>query len=151
MRIVKLGGITTKMTEPTKKRETPNDQGPNGKPLAASVHRFVICPFCGTNRQRAMIDGQFRRYVLCDCGAEGPRCNFDQGDEGAIRKWNRRYDGKYGIPAIELHRMILQSVLDLWHLSGREMPDWLIHTDGRPLEQTIAMVFHHLNLDSEDR
>jgi len=100
---------------------------------------LVTCPFCGSDNIDFGGSGDDEpNYMVCrKCKAEGPYA--EAGADAARRKWNQRYDGRYGITGKQLDARIVE-VLGEWmfHFYGSR-PWWLENADERPLEQTITM------------
>jgi len=106
---------------------------------AAPVDRFVICPFCGSGDVNYGGCGDDEpNYMVCrKCRAEGPYAK--SGADEAARKWNQRFDGRYGITAKQLDAEIIARLREwMIHFYG-SCPWWLDNADERPLEQTITM------------
>lgn len=112
-------------------------------PASHPVDAIVRCPFCGC--EHAQQHGA--RLVCQHCTAMGPPALTTTDEKAVAKKWNHRFDGRYGITAWELEQQLVARLKE-WaiHFSpdNQRITELLDTVDRRPLTQTVTGILNQL-------
>lgn len=92
------------------------------------------CPCCNS---QAFALGATTGYCVecCRCGLKSRECETS---EVAVRVWNRRFDGQYGITARELEAQVVTEARGWFEHHSIEMPSSLKSPKKHPLTQVVT-------------